>query len=103
MSQYHKSGRLGVLFCNVKANQNLQQLQAAADLETSCVCALPWGMRVETHSAVASISESSTDLKRIKLHTVYLRIFEQIKPLQLVSPEAEFKFESTLEPLVVIW
>ena len=38
-----------------------------------------------------------------KLHTVYAVISEAIKPLQLVGQAAELKFESKLEPLLVIW
>ena len=42
-------------------------------------------------------------LKELKLHTVYAVILEAIKPLQLIGPAAEFKFESKFEPLQVIW
>ena len=39
----------------------------------------------------------------LKLHTIYFVISEQIKPLQLVGQAAEFKFETKVEPLLVIW
>ena len=45
----------------------------------------------------------SDGLRKLKLHTVYAVISEAIKPLQLVGPAAEFKFESKFEPMQVIW
>ena len=51
-------------------------------------------MRVDIVSALSSISAFLTDLKKIQT---------QIKPLQPVDQEAEFKFESKFEPLPVIW
>ena len=46
---------------------------------------------------------SVTDLKELKLHTVYAVISEAIKPSQLVAQAVEFKFEYKFEPLQVIW
>ena len=37
------------------------------------------------------------------LHTVFIRDFSAEKSLQLVCQAAEFKFESKLKPLLVIW
>ena len=54
-------------------------------------------------SVLGSNLVSVTDLKELKLHTVYAVISEAIKPLQLVGQAAEFKFESKFEPLPVIW
>ena len=38
-----------------------------------------------------------------KSHTVYSETLEQIKTLQLICQVAEFKFESTFEPVLVSW
>ena len=61
------------------------------------------GMNLEKVTSLGSNLASVTDLKELKLYTVYAVISEAIKPLQLVGQMAEFKFESKLEPLPVIW
>ena len=51
----------------------------------------------------SNLASSVTDLKELKLHTVYAVILEAVKPSQLVGQAAEFKFKSKFEPLLVIW
>ena len=59
------------------------------------------GTRIGLDSQLSSISAFSTmDLKRIQ--TPY-RLFWDIRRSRLVDQEAEYKFESTFEPLPVIW
>ena len=60
-------------------------------------------MSLRKVTSLGSNLASVTDLKELKLHTVYAVISEAIKPLQLVGQAAEFKFESKFEPLPVIW
>ena len=52
-------------------------------------------MSIEIVTLLASISASSTVLRRIHTHTDYSLsgYSEQVKPLQLVGLKAEFKFE----------
>ena len=61
-----------------------------------------WEMRVG-NLPLASISASSTDLKRIQIPHSYSGISEQVNPLQLVDhlQAAESKFESKFKPLPV--
>ena len=59
-------------------------------------------MSLRKVASLGSNLASVTDLKEFKLHTVYAVISEAMKPLQLVGHAAEFKFESKLEPLLVI-
>ena len=61
------------------------------------------GMSLRKVTSLGSNLTSVTDLKALKLHTVYAVILKAIKPLQLVGQEAEFKFRSKFEPLQVIW
>ena len=61
------------------------------------------GLDLTNHEVLSSISASSTDLKRIQTPHSLFRDLEQIKPFQLVGQAAEFKFESKIEPLPVIW
>ena len=52
------------------------------------------------------ILASSTDLKELKLQTVYSQMSEHIKPSQLVgqgSQATELQFESKFKPQQVIW
>ena len=51
-------------------------------------------MSLRKVTSLGSDLASVTNLKELKLHTVYAVILEAIKPLQLVGQAAEFKFES---------
>ena len=52
------------------------------------------GLDHSHHTLQASISALSTEWKELKIHTVYSRIWDQIKPLQLASQRQS----STLSP-----
>ena len=52
-----------------------------------------WGMRLGINSQLFSISEFSTDLKRMQTPHSLLRDFGADKTLQLVGQAAGFKFE----------
>ena len=60
-------------------------------------------IRLDNVSVMSSILAFLTDLKEFELHTIYFGASQQIKPLQPVGQAAEFKFESKLKPLQVIW
>ena len=59
--------------------------------------------RVGINSHLSSISAFSIDLKRIKLHTDYYGISEQIATLRSAWSGSRFKFDCNVEPLPVIW
>ena len=62
-------------------------------------------MSLRKVTSLCSNLASVTDLKRIETrHThTHAVISEAIKPSQLVGHAAQFKFESKVEPLPVIW
>ena len=49
---------------------------------------------------LATVLVSSTDLKRIQLHTVHFFILEEISAISLQA--AKFKFESKFKPLLIM-
>ena len=59
-------------------------------------------MRIEIVILHVSILASSTDLKRIHTPHDLFRDFRADDSLQLISQEAEFKFESKPEPLLIM-
>ena len=63
----------------------------------------PISIEIVTGLGSLSISAPLTDRKEFKLHTVHSGTWVQTRPLQLVGWEEEFKFESKLKPLLVIW
>ena len=55
------------------------------------------GMSHKKVTSLGSNLASVTNVKELKLHTVYAMILEAIEPLQLVGQAAQFKFESKFE------
>ena len=92
-------GLLVCALCSLPPRDAAEESQWA-DLE--CLAA-ERGMSLRKVTSLGSNLASVTDLKELKLHTVYAVISEALKPLQLVGQAAQFKFESKLEPLPVIW
>ena len=60
-------------------------------------------MRVGIDSLLSSIWCSEKNSNSTKCIKLYSGVSEQLKPLQPIGQAAEFKFESKIKPLLVIW